>query len=265
MGACLGLALRYLRNTERGVFHGPAFLGLVAAFLMGISVPLSGSRACTILLAAMLAVAFFKGAPTVLRSLEDSGYSRKPVGFGIAIALVLAGWGAWTIAGDIINARVSKAKEQIAAAWAQGGLGARGILYHDTWQMAKERPLFGWGMGSFPSVFALYNTQVPRGDHIPVVYHDAHSDWLQSIAEIGFAGTSLIGAAVAMPFIATRKRRKGPIPFFIYVGLVLVTGYAWIEFPFGNVAVVLGWWLFFFCAIQYLRLSDLDGATRRAP
>jgi O-antigen ligase len=263
MGACVGLGLRYLQNPKGGgFFHGPAFSGLIAAFLIGISVPLSGARACSLLLGVMAMLALAKGAPAASATLQSSGISTKRIYVGIAFALILAGWGAWTLTGDVINSRASKAREQIAAAWAQGGLGSRGILYHDTWRMAKERPVFGWGMGSFPSVFAFFNSQVAGSDRIPVVYHDAHSDWLQSVAEIGFTGTALVGAAVALPLLAVRWKRMSPVPYFLAAGCVLVAAYAWVEFPFGNVAVVLAWWLCFFSAIQYIRLTDSHSVHR---
>jgi len=183
---------------------------------------------------------------------------------GIAVAAVAASWSAWTIAGDVVSVRISKAEEQLSALLAQPGFGAREFVYKDTLRMARERPVFGWGMGSFPAVFPLYNTQV-SGDHIPVVYHDAHSDWIQSLAEIGAAGTLLIALAVAFPARALLKRRLTPLPQFLIVGCGLVGLYAWIEFPFGNVAVVLMWWICFFCAVQYARLTpseNVAGAER---
>ncbi len=264
MGACLGLILRHLwRPGDGSLLKGPALTALVAAFLIGISVPLSGARACTILLGIMMVAALVKGAPLASKALQASGIRPAGVNIGLAALLAAASWGAWVLTGDVINARVSKAREQIAAAWAQGGLGARAVLYNDTWRMAKARPLFGWGMGSFPTVFSLYNTQVPKGDRIPVVYHDAHSDCLQSISEIGFAGTLLIGAAVLLPALATLRKRKTPIPYFTLTGCALVAAYALVEFPFGNVAVVLSWWFCFLCATQYLRLTDGPDAVHR--
>jgi O-antigen ligase len=162
------------------------------------------------------------------------------------------------VAGDVLHARALKTKEQIEAMWAQGGIGSRSTLYQDTWSMARERMVFGWGMGTFPTVFGLYNTQEPNSDRIPVVYHDAHSDWLQSAAEIGLAGTALIGAAVALPLAGIRRLRVTPIPFFLMTGCALVAAYAWIEFPFGNVAVVLAWWVCFICGVHYVRLSGIQ-------
>lgn len=53
-----GLVLRYADGARgRGFFGGPAFAGIVAACLMGVSVPLSGSRACTLLLLVVILVA----------------------------------------------------------------------------------------------------------------------------------------------------------------------------------------------------------------
>jgi len=130
--------------------------------------------------------------------------------------------------------------------------------------MARDRPLFGWGMGSYPTVFSLYNSIKPNLDRLPQVYHDAHSDWLQSLAELGLAGTALLGAAVALPSLALRRRRLSPLPFFLLCGCAIVAAYSLIEFPFGNVAVVLAWWLCFFGAIQYIRLTPPQGGGQAA-
>jgi O-antigen ligase len=264
ISACLGLALRHSAATGRGFLKGPAPFGFLAACLMAISVPLSGARACSILLLILLLASLVRGFPTVSHAIRHSGARPAAAYLGIAAAAAAAGWGAWAVAGDVIDARIAKTKEQVSAAWQQGGLGARSVLYHDTWRMARERPVFGWGMGSYPSVFPLYNTQEPQGDRIPVVYHDAHSDWLQSLSEIGFVGTALVGAAVLLPCASLRGRRRSDIPTLAFVGCGLVAAYAWVEFPFGNVAVVLGWWLCFTSAVQYVRLGVHPGVRRAA-
>jgi hypothetical protein len=41
----------------------------------------------------------------------------------------------------------------------------------------------------------------------------------------------------------------------------LLLVYAWVEFPFGNLAVVLTWWITFFGAVQYARLQDREAPT----
>ena len=266
LGACTGLILRYAHGSRgEGFFHGPAFAGLVSAALIAIAVPLSGSRACTLLLGILAVIAVIQGTPKISRALRHSGVTPAWTFAAMALAAALVIGSVWFVAGDVIQARAAKTKEQIATMWAQGGIGSRATLYHDTWRMARAHMLFGWGMGSFPAVFAIYNTQESKIDRIPVVYHDAHSDWIQSVAEIGLVGTALIGAAVLLPALAVRRARVTPIPYFLLTGALLVSAYAWVEFPFGNVAVVLGWWLCFFCAIQYIRLSDPPGGSGRTP
>jgi O-antigen ligase len=259
--ATMGLVLRYADGSRgRGFFGGPALTGLVAACVMGVTVPLSGSRACTLLLGAVILVALVRGVPRVSRALHVSGVSSAGALAAMAAAVLAAGAGTWMVAGDVIHARAVKTKEQAEAMWVQGGMGSRSTLYHDTWRMARGRMLFGWGMGSFPTVFSLYNTQEPKSDRIPIVYHDAHSDWLQSAAEIGLFGTALIGAAVALPLAGVRRLRAAPIPYFMMTGCALIAAYAWVEFPFGNVAVVLAWWASFMVGVQYARLASLQAA-----
>jgi O-antigen ligase len=261
--ACTGLVIRYAGRNGRGFFNGPAFAGLVAAVLIGLTIPLSGARACTFLLCVVAAIALYKGLPRASRSMKASGMARGArvlATTAIALAAILA---VWLIAGEVIKARAEKTRDQISEMLANGSIGSRAVLYHDTWRMARQRTPFGWGMGSFPRVFQLYNTQESKIDRIPVVYHDAHSDWLQSIAEIGIVGTLLVGAAACLPFMSVRRAAFPPVPFFLLTGCVLVAAYAWVEFPFGNVAVCLGWWLCFFVAVQYARLPA-ERASHRA-
>jgi O-antigen ligase len=264
IGACIGLVLRYAHGSRgEGFFHGPAFAGVTAVLLMSLSIPLSGSRACSLLLVVMICMALVNGAPTVSAALRLSGASSRSVMFGMSAAFILAVCGVWLVAGDVIQARAQKTREQVSEMWVRGGAGSRIILYEDTIRMVRERPLFGWGMGSYPVVFSVFNTQESEIDHLPVIYHDAHSDWLQAAAELGLVGALLIGVSVALPALALRRAKVTPIPLFLFTGCSLVAAYAWIEFPFGNVAVVLAWWLCFFSAVQYVRLTNrTDGGSR---
>lgn len=256
LGACAGMILRRVRDSQRGgFFRGPALFGVVAAFLMAVTIPMSGSRFCTLLMFLLLCAALVKGTPALYRVLRISDIPRPAANLILLAAAGAAAWGAWMIVGGFFSSRVLKAGDQIREMWSQGRIGTRSILYHDTWRMVPSRPLFGWGMGSYPTVFRLFNTQYATGDHIPVVYHDAHSDWLQGLAELGFVGTALIGLSVAYPAASLLGKRIGPLPLFLLLGCGLVAGYSLVEFPFGNVAVVLAWWLCFACAVQYTRLS----------
>ncbi|HZZ19724.1 MAG TPA: O-antigen ligase family protein [Opitutaceae bacterium] len=266
IGSCTGLVLRYSRGSRGGgFFKGPALAGIVAVTIMAITVPFSGSRACTALLAILLLVTASRVLPSWIRRVRHDGpESAGTIGVVVAI-FVLGAAGLWYVAGDVIEVRVAKTRDQVQQMHLQGSPGSRPILYGDTIAMAKARPAFGWGMGTFPRVFSLFNTQVSPIDHIPVVYHDAHSDWLQSVSEIGLVGTILIGLGVLLPLRSAFGALSGSITTSSLTGCALVAAYAWVEFPFGNVAVVLAWWLTYFAAIQYLRISATilpEGARR---
>jgi O-antigen ligase len=254
LAALIGLVLHSLGRGGAGLFQGPAFGGGVAAALIAITIPLSGSRAGTLILLVLAAVAAAKGRRRSVHALRRSGggfAGAVAIAAGLAVVVVA---GSWWLAGDTLEARAAKTREQAATAWSLGGLGSRSTLYHDTWRMAGDRPLFGWGMASFPTVFRLYNSQESKIDRLPVIYHDAHSDWLQSLAELGFVGTALLGTALALPVLSLRGLRVPTLPFFLLAGCLLIGAYAWVEFPFGNVAVVVAWWLCFFGAIRYVSL-----------
>jgi O-antigen ligase len=254
LAALAGLILHSVGRPGAGFFRGPAFGGAVAALLIAVTIPLSGSRAGTLLLLALAALVVGRGTRRVGHALRRSaGGTPQALALSGGLALLVAA-GAWWVAGDTLEARAAKTREQVGAAWSGGGLGSRGILYHDTWRMAEERPLFGWGMASFPVVFSLYNSQESKIDRLPVLYHDAHSDWLQSLAELGVVGTGLLAAAILVPARTLRGRRLPTLPFFLLAGCLLIGAYAWVEFPFGNLAVVLAWWLCFFCAVRYVAL-----------
>jgi O-antigen ligase len=258
---CLALLHHFLRRGgQRGFWHSPMLLGAVGVLLLAATVPLCGSRACTALLAVLLG-----GALTHLllrlirRRRENHASAALPVaGIVLAAALALAAIG--YLSRDVIAERARLTTEQVASAAKAGTLISRLTLYRDTWRMAAEKPLFGWGLQSYPHVFRIFNTQrtVETWWWIPF-YASAHSDWLQSLAETGFTGTLALALLVLLPLRAVRWRRVGSVlPRYLLAGDALVLLYAWFEFPFANSAVLMTFCATFYCAIQYARL-DLQG------
>lgn len=259
LAACLGLVWHYARRAEsRNFFHTPAFAGVIAAFFMAATVPLSTSRSCTVLVVLFLGSAILHWFVHLVKQRRRLKERVALPLLGTLASVAIAGAGVWYIAQDSIAIRVAKTREQVTEIRARGDTGARGELYRNTWQMAKDRPWFGWGMASYPHVFTLYNTR-QSVDKLPVFYRDAHSDWLQSLAEHGFTGTSLLALCGLIPLLRLRRRHlASPVPCYLLAGCALILLYAWVEFPFGNIAVVLTWWLSFFSAVHYARLYDRE-------
>jgi O-antigen ligase len=259
MAASLGLVWHYARHDRgdyRDFWHSPAFVGLVLLFFLAITIPLSTSRSSTLFAIILLGFAFIHWTFWLVRQRRGHSHSALLPIIGAGLTLAIAGVIIYWLGRPIIEARFSKTQEQIAQMRAQGGIGARALLYRNTWNMARDKLWFGWGMGSYPTVFYLYNTQDSPIDHLPIYYADAHSDWLQSVAEIGLVGTILLALHGLLPLLSLRQHRlHSPLALYLFGGCLLVLLYAWIEFPFGNPAVVLVWWLCFFTGVRYVRLE----------
>lgn len=262
LAACLGLIWHFARRKDaRDFFHTPAFGGVVVLVIIAAAIPLSTSRSCTLLMIALLGGAFLHWIWRLVKKRRRFRESvALPVG-GAFLALVAAVGAIWFVAKDSITVRMAKSREQIATMRAEGSIGDRAVLYRNTWKMAKDKPAYGWGMASYPHVFTIYNTRTSP-DRLPVFYNDAHSDWLQSLAEHGFVGTALLGLCGLLPLLRLRARHFAtPVPGYLLAGCGLLLLYAWIEFPFGNLAVVFTWWICFFAAITYARLQDREAPS----
>jgi len=256
-GVCLGLMWHYAdRADERGFFHSPAFGAAVGLLFLFITVPLSGARTCSALLAGFLTVALIRWLYRQQRRQTEAGVNG---GVGrwaplfVMISVLLGAAATWYVAEETITQRAAKTVVQVQEFKQLHGLGSRSVLYRATWKMASDRLMFGWGMGSFPTVFQMYNNEeINRQDLLPHFYHDAHSDWLQAMAEHGLIGAALLGCCALVPLLRMGAAAwSNRLSRYCFAGCTVVLLYAWMEFPFGNYAVALTWYLLFFAAARY--------------
>jgi O-antigen ligase len=263
----VGLGWHYVRTVRsRDIYQGPLAVVVCAVLLLAVTLPLSGSRSCTMLGALALAGASLHIATHTMRRRRERGQG------GLPPLLLLAGlWagligGAWFTASTTILDRLATSRVQVAQMREIGGVGDRALLYHNTWRMARDKPVFGWGMSSYPHIFlGFYNTRTSI-DRLPIFYNDAHNDWLQALAEHGFVGTALLAALAAVPlWLCRRTLHRSLITLHLLAGLALVVGYALVEFPFGNRANVLIWWVLFFAALAYGRSREGADISADAP
>jgi O-antigen ligase len=70
--------------------------------------------------------------------------------------------------------------------------GNRGDLYLSTLEMIRQRPLRGYGLGAYETVYPAF----ARFDNGLIVDH-AHNDWLEWAAEVGLIPTALLAAVAA--------------------------------------------------------------------
>lgn len=83
--------------------------------------------------------------------------------------------------------------------------GTRLFLWRDAWAQFRERPMTGWGPGTFRENVAR------RHPHVPLKTRaHAHNNYLQVLAETGIAG--LLGFMSTLAWLAVRTWRSAPTP-----------------------------------------------------
>jgi O-antigen ligase len=255
---CLALLFHaFRRGGHRDLWHSPVLTGALVTVLLGASVPLSASRSGTILIGFLLLGALVHFLLRLVRRQREQGGSVVlPVG-AIVLAVALATAAIGYLGRNTIAQRLQQTSTQLAAGQREATVAARLTLYRDTWRMAAEKPWFGWGLESYAHVFRIYNTQRAAELWLWIpFYAEAHSDWLQSLAETGFIGTSLLVLLGFLPWWAIPWRKVGSVvPRYLLAGCGFVLVYAWVEFPFASPAVVLTFSASFYCALRYAALE----------
>ncbi|MBW8782071.1 MAG: O-antigen ligase family protein [Verrucomicrobia bacterium] len=253
-----GLLFYFARSYEgRNLWHTPFSGALMGVLFIAISAPVSASRAATVLAALVVAVAT---AHALLRIATLRRASRRPVWPAILLLLALVG-SATGAAGWLALRSIDERYTETRAALAQDQslFTGRLELYRDTWELAKRQPVFGWGLDSYGTAFQLIRPHSIRyRDRYEHSYVNAHCDWLQSLAETGFTGTFLLILMGALPLygMSAAAFRK-PLVGYPLLGCMIVLFYAWIEFPFGNAAVMITFWILLFTAIRLAQLSPI--------
>jgi len=254
IAACLGLLFYFTRRAPEGHFiRSPVAMGLIAVLLMAITPLLAGSRAGTVLVLVLLSAALVQVLRNLRSARQNSERSHVLPAAGLILGVVLALGGGLYLGRSAVQERWHDTEGQ----WQSGLLNERFKLYSDSWHLAAEQPWFGWGFGSFDKVFQLTRPRpLEPNRQYEHSYLDAHSDWLQSLVEVGFVGTALLIMLVVGPLVSSHKLRyASALPAYLLGGCGLILLYAAVEFPFANPAVMIAFWISFFSAIQYVRLS----------
>jgi O-antigen ligase len=265
--ACLALFFHALRREQqRDLWHSPALAGAVATLLLAATAPLSGSRSSSVLLAVFLFGALVHFLVRVARLRREHHESVALPVTGIVLVVLLSAGGIFALSRNVIAVRAQATVRQLQDIRQENTLNQRLRLYRDTWTMAAERPAFGWGLETYANVFMIYNSAPDPGPGgWKPFYSEAHNDWLQSLAEVGFVGTGLLVLLGLTPLWGVSWHRvESLIPRYLLAGCILVVLYAWVEFPFANPSVMIAFWFSLYVAAAYAR-QDLMAQRRDAP
>lgn len=190
--AAIGLAsavVLLLRGRTRMVSAG-----LVALFL--VTLALTGSRGGWIaaLVGGTLALALACDRTRIARMVAVAA------GMLLAVALVVS-------------------RGSLADDLAERG-GDRPWYWHVAWQEVTDSPLVGRGAGTF---------ELSWLEHQPIdrAVVDAHSLYLETLAELGLVGLGLLGLALAPPLVIALRHAHAPAAAGGYIAFLFHTGIDW--------------------------------------
>lgn len=166
----LVLSLSRLAHQKERIAAG------VAAAIMTGTVFFSGSRG------GMLAILAEFVVLAVVLVRQKTG-TRVALGVG-AFAVVLLSLLIW-LGGAQLSERVSSIS---AEAHSEVSGGMRLSIDRDAFRMFRNRPLLGWGLGTFPVVYPQF-----RSFYTNFFVNEAHNDYLQLLVETGLLGFGTMG------------------------------------------------------------------------
>jgi len=176
-------------------------------------------------------------------------FSRRSA---LILGLALA-WGIW-IGLDAVISRFVGTSEDLRSRW---------MIWTDTFQIIKDFPLLGSGLGTFAQVFPMY-----RSFHIRGTVTHAENDFLQLASEVGLVGSALLLILFLILFIKAVSgirsfSSRDPERFIgigALVGILALMFHSQVE---RNMQVPSNAFLYTFLWGVVLRLSILSRASLR--
>lgn len=263
LSTAVGLLFYQARRVRgRNLWHSPFSAALLGVLVIATSAPVSASRASTIIVALVAAIALVHALVRVTASHRAQGRSLWAP---LTLILLLA-VGASSAIGWLSYRSLSERFTETRAAidHDQSLFGGRAELYRDTWRLALQQPVFGWGLDTYEVGFQQIRPYaVTRPSSQEQFYATAHNDWLQALAETGFVGGTLLLFMGLVPLMAVPRRQwLHPLTAYPLLGCLLVALYAFVEFPFANGAVLISFCLLLFITVRHAQLTDLASRSR---
>ena len=251
------------RTREFSRSGGPHFLCFVFFALTAASIGLALSRGGIlfggILTSAFLALLVLFGLQSIfhLRSLWLSLIPVVILGLGAFLAISYIDFNA-------IEERFGDIGETIETA----DQDTRAISTQATWEMAQERLALGWGAGSFRYIFPMYQRNYleihyaryhqKKGWVGRKVFHYAHNDIVQFIAEYGAIGSGLV-LLTLLWILFSAFRIFSFSAFFLLVGFATSMSHAFFDFIFNSPAY---WMAFLGILAASSKLLQMEAAHR---
>jgi O-antigen ligase len=229
----------YFVEKRRFDFSRSIVTGLVCAvMLLYYSVLLAGSRSCTLLVTFLMVFILYR-LFTKLNFMP--GGWRNVFALFVGLAACSFVFFVFYHNGEDFSEYVNNTRIYVDG-YVNGDYGTRYRLTRDTAGMFWDRPIFGWGLGSFEFVFNFYNGGVYKGGDHPDSHHYvfAHNDILQYFAELGALGAVVLFVPfIVVAYIYMKYGRSETHLRWLAAVCFLIILYCFVEFPFRTPSVAI--------------------------
>jgi O-antigen ligase len=122
--------------------------------------------------------------------------SRRQVLLLLLLGVLLTVW-LVTLSPGGIRERIEGLHDPLGKA----GAGDRLAIVKDSLKIVGERPILGWGLGTFPVVYPSF-----RSFYTNFFVNEAHNDYVQSLVETGLAGFAIVCGFIGLFYRASLTR-----------------------------------------------------------
>lgn len=248
--------LKSLRRLEKS---SPAGLFAFFATASAVAVLVSYARGATFVMLGFLAITV---VGFVIHQLVVPNPNRKPI---VAIALVIIFSYFLKTGLEAVRSHLAWSRLTSTLANLEVSLEDRKLATKASLEMLDETWKYGSGAGSYRFLFTQYQQKYPelwsQGVGGPRKWWEhAHNDIVEFPLELGMPGTLLIFGALAwLSFYAAKNYFwQTPLSLCVVLGLVLMIGYAWFDFPFQNPAILMLWWVLAVAAAMWGQMEETN-------
>ena len=251
------------RTWREGRSGGPHFLAFCLLGVLATSVGMALSRGGILFASSLIAIFLI----LVLLSYLRNAF-RMPFTTFVLLSLIfslLLGAGAYQTYKAIDWEAVQKRFGNVEKTIENFDRDARYLATKATWDMAQDSLWTGWGAGSFRYGFPKYQKRIPELFYTRYhkkhgwlgrkIFHFAHNDIVQFIAEYGVIGASILLLCV-LAFLIPPLFTHASLPaLFLWIGFIGALGHAFLDFIFHSPS----YWSAFIAGIALIsRLLKLD-------
>ena len=133
--------------------------------------------------------------------------------------MLVAGLAAW-LGGGVLSKRLATLDTE-ARTEVSGGM--RLNIDRDSLKMFEYKPVLGWGLGVFPTVYPKY-----RSFYTNVFVNEAHNDYLQLLVEMGALGFAVMLWFIVLTYYRAAKKlgnwTKDPNGAFALAAMLGISG-----------------------------------------